>query len=485
MRLRWKLAIGAIGLLATAILTVAAWGFYAITHDRLSSHEPGVLLVDLVARPLAWWAIVTAVLATMLYAIGSARAEAARKVHEARAEIAQRAEDKRSRTAAEQTARAGFAVQLVAAQLISPITQRAYQLELNLRELLNAGPYAQAPKVVWAPVDNTARDVPVAMYAGALWDEGFRRLQWHYVFRGRETASGESLLLWKDADLSGQPIFFATTPKIPLAEARELAVVNPELTMYLTPQRVKQRPQAHVDLGGPAVGFDSLERALDYLQANPDRVVWLGAVDCPEHPKFKTTNEAAILLMLAHPSRDTGRKPLAWIHRPVRASLRAGETAGETPVGKSERVTRWKALVERATGLAQTQPKAIGTLLHDAGDGTDESSARLGTLAQTMTELAPDFEFLPQSINLPRRLGDLGATTVAYNVLLGSYAAYARNRNVLVAGTSNPNEAAVIVIRPPANHAPPPADKSFPYASGAHQFNRLWWGERLDGRRDP
>ena len=58
-------------------------------------------------------------------------------------------------------------------------------------------------------------------------------------------------------------------------------------------------------------------------------------------------------------------------------------------------------------------PAQLGYVVHDAGAGSEAASARIGRLAQTMTETLPEFDFLTQSFNTEaRRLYDrIGAAT--------------------------------------------------------------------------
>ncbi len=43
-------------------------------------------------------------------------------------------------------------------------------------------------------------------------------------------------------------------------------------------------PDVHVTPGGPNAGFTSLNAALDYLQANPSKSVWVMSWDAPSFP---------------------------------------------------------------------------------------------------------------------------------------------------------------------------------------------------------
>ena len=73
-----------------------------------------------------------------------------------------------------------------------------------------------------------------------------------------------------------------------------------------------------------------IEAALDYLEAHPDKTVWVLAFDAPSFPKDSQLNETGALLVLAHPDYITGREPLAWIHRASRVPVVKGAVVPAT-----------------------------------------------------------------------------------------------------------------------------------------------------------
>ncbi|MDW9249860.1 putative virulence factor transmembrane protein [Burkholderia cepacia] len=73
-------------------------------------------------------------------------------------------------------------------------------------------------------------------------------------------------------------------------------------------------PDVQITQGGANAGFTSLNNALDYLQANPDKSVWVMNWDAPNFPPTDAQiNENLVVLFLAGPTFNTEREPLAWI----------------------------------------------------------------------------------------------------------------------------------------------------------------------------
>uniref|UniRef100_UPI002FCAB490 hypothetical protein n=1 Tax=Aromatoleum sp. TaxID=2307007 RepID=UPI002FCAB490 len=183
-------------------------------------------------------------------------------------------------------------------------------------------------------------------------------------------------------------------------------------------------PDVRVHQGGPAAGFASLEAALDYLETHPNETVWVVAFDAPSFPKDEQLNETGALLVLAHPDYETGREPLAWIHR-----------ASRVPVGDAGAAAAWRGAFADAAKRGGLEPAALGYVIHDAGQGSAEASRRLGPLAQAMTETLPAKPFLEHSFDTAALLGELRAGTAATNLVLAIAYAHHRNVPVVVAAT--------------------------------------------------
>lgn len=237
-------------------------------------------------------------------------------------------------------------------------------------------------------------------------------------------------------------------------------------------------PHINLHQGGAAAGFASVESALDFLEAHPDKTVWVLAYDAPSFPKAEQINETGALLVLAHPDFDTGREPLAWIQR-----------ASRVPVVKAAVVPAWHAAFADAVERGQIKADDISYIIHDAGQGDTPASRRFGDLARGATETLPALDFAKQNFNTPALLGDLRTGTAATNLVLAIAYAHHKNTPVIVAGTSEtakgetmPDERAVtaILVRPPANPTPFDPKKTWFRARGGGNAYLPWWSRRYD-----
>ncbi|WP_242428307.1 hypothetical protein [Janthinobacterium lividum] len=236
-------------------------------------------------------------------------------------------------------------------------------------------------------------------------------------------------------------------------------------------------PDVRVTTGGPNAGFTSLTAALDYLQSHPKETVWVMNWDAPSRPLDRQINENLVLLVLAGPDYKTERAPLAWLGYPSTKQAADFEAKkGEPP----RLVQAWTAAIEEAAAKANQAETGIGYLIHDAGNTHQDSSARLGALAQTLTLQLPEFDFLKQSFNLTAVLGETGAGTALTNVALGIAYAHHFGKPVLVAGTSDLSAPVALVVAPPAVVRPIRADKPWFRARGGNHAYLPWWGLRHD-----
>ncbi|MDI3293624.1 hypothetical protein [Janthinobacterium tructae] len=238
-------------------------------------------------------------------------------------------------------------------------------------------------------------------------------------------------------------------------------------------------PDVRITTGGPNAGFTSLSAALDYLQTHPKETVWAMNWDAPSRPLDRQINENLVLLVLAGPDYKTERAPLAWLGYPSAKQVADFEVKkGEPP----RLVQAWTAAIEDAASKANRRDSEIGYLIHDAGNTHQDSSARLGALAQTLTLQLPEFDFLKQSFNLTAVLGETGAGTALTNVALGIAYAHHFGKPVLVAGTSDLLAPVALVVAPPAVVRPiQPGKPWFRARSGNHAY-LPWWGLRHDAR---
>lgn len=238
-------------------------------------------------------------------------------------------------------------------------------------------------------------------------------------------------------------------------------------------------PDVQVMHGGANAGFTSLNRALDYLQANPDKSVWVMNWDAPNYPpKDGQINENLALLILVGPDFKTEREPLAWIGRAASSNAKDFEAK----VGTTRAVQAWKASISQAAQNAGVPATSISFIVHDAGRGSDASSTRIGSLSHALTETVPEYDFNKQTFNTSALLGDMGAGSALTDVALAIARANHLGGNVLVAGATDANHPTAVVVVPPSKLTPINADKDWFRARGESNAYLPWWGRRHDAK---
>ncbi|WP_413458645.1 hypothetical protein [Herbaspirillum huttiense] len=245
---------------------------------------------------------------------------------------------------------------------------------------------------------------------------------------------------------------------------------NPEISTGNIPADV------NVARGGASAGFTSLSAGMDYLEAHPDKTVWVMNMDAPEFPEYGRISENCTLLILAGPKFNTGREPLAWIARP--AVRRVEDFA--TTEGESRTASGWKSAIQSAAEQASISPYDIRYVIHDAGKGTEEAGRRIGTLAQAMTQSLPELDVLKQTFNTPQLLGDMRAGTAITNVALAIAWAHHKGRPVMVVGTTEPDKATAVVVTPPDRSRVFDPEQNWFRARGEGYAYLPWWGLRKD-----
>ncbi|MDR0240149.1 MAG: virulence factor [Burkholderia sp.] len=236
-------------------------------------------------------------------------------------------------------------------------------------------------------------------------------------------------------------------------------------------------PDVHVNQGGANAGFTSLNRALEYLQANPDKSAWVMNWDAPSFPpKDAQINENMVVLFLVGPNFKTEREPLAWIGRAATGNVKDYEAKA----GTTRAVQAWKATIDSAARNAGVTVPSLNFVVHDAGRGGEASSERIGALSQTLTEVLPDYNFSKQTFNTPALLGPLGAGTALTDVVLAIGRANHLGEMVLVAGTTDAQHPTAVVVVPPSKVVPIDPDKDWFRARGENNAYLPWWGRRHD-----
>lgn len=394
-----------------------------------------------------------------------------------------------------------YMAQVVGVQWLNPLQRRDYPTEWQLLWTLGlAKPNKDDSKVKENPV-RFGKVQSIGMIASGN--------------KGRETFNGyhekyveELIYLFHDIYFSSKEYFYNAHSLTDKSTRRELAGIHVEYALpagRLDPDEAGKYvietmtdafsignpsfpdswttatpPDVHVTMGGANAGFASLAAGLAYLKANPDKTVWVMNWDAPSYPpKNEQINENMVLLVLAGPSYQTDRAPLAWLGFPAtRSADDFTASKGQSP----RAVQAWSGAIAAAARNAQLTDDAIGYVIHDAGSTYPVSSERIGPLAHSLTEQLPDFDFNRQTFNMPALLGETGAGTALTNVALAIAHANHVGRPVLVAGTSDAQTLTALVVAPPAVVRPVDHEQPWFRARGGNTVFLPWWGRRFDAR---
>ncbi|WP_338638302.1 virulence factor [Burkholderia pyrrocinia] len=236
-------------------------------------------------------------------------------------------------------------------------------------------------------------------------------------------------------------------------------------------------PDVHVTSGQGNAGFTSLNAALDYLAAHPDKSAWVMNWDAPSFPpQDEQINENMVALFLAGPDLKTEREPLAWIGKAARSNVKDFDAKQ----GASRAVQAWKSTIDTAASNAGVPVSSVNYIVHDAGKGSDAASTRIASLSQTLTEVLPEYDFRTQTFNTSALLGDMGAGAALTDVVLAIGRANHLGGNVLVAGTTDIEHPTAVVVVAPSKLTPIDASKNWFRARGGNNAYLPWWGRRHD-----
>lgn len=438
-------------------------------------------------------------LATLVFGISSAFAMGESYIAKQQAQESGRQQQKIEKEEQEKQARAKekhqFAAQVVGMQWLNPLEWKDYPVEWNLLWTLGiAKPNKDDEQVK----DTPARFSKVQKVSGfgdgsnrvpvdAIFETHVRKtvdtLRTYYFTKDTYfyTVASKNPRAWRE--MAGIRIHLALPERINMKEA--VAYLREDIVKGFSINRPDGKmstsrtpPDVHAIAGGASAGFTSLSDAMDYLEANPDKTVWVMSFDSPSYPKkVSQINESSTLLILAHPSYKTEREPLAWLHRP--SSARAQDFTVE-PGLSSRTIQAWQAALIDAAARGGTTPMQVRYFIHDAGMGDEASSRRIGIIGQALTETVPEFDFHKHTFNTPGLLGDMGAGTALTNIALAIAYAHHMNMPVMVAGTHGQDSAQAMLVRPPANPRPFDPEKNWFRARGGGTAYLPWWGIRHD-----
>ncbi|PMS14932.1 virulence factor [Trinickia dabaoshanensis] len=389
-----------------------------------------------------------------------------------------------------------FMAQVVGLEWLNPLQRRDYPTEWQVLWTMGlAQPNKHDDMVRTDPKSFTTLQAVAGVAYGNRGTETFKGYYHKYVdellgiFGDRYVMNAKYFYTVKSAhkkdwrELAGIHVEFAIPDRLDSPEAQsylskriisEFNIGNDEFTDLWSRDTP---PDIHLTPGGANAGFTSLNAALDYLQANPDKSVWVMNWDAPSFPpKDGQINENMVLLFLVGPDFKTERAPLAWIGKAATANVHDFEAKA----GTTRAVEAWKTVIAAATRNANIQATAINYVIHDAGKGSDEASSRIGTLGRTLTETLPEFDFQKQTFNTPGLLGEMGAGTALTDVVLAIGRANHLGETVMVAGTTNADQPVAVVIAPPAQPVPIDSNADWFRARGENNAYLPWWGRRND-----
>ncbi|MGN6083255.1 virulence factor [Trinickia sp.] len=390
-----------------------------------------------------------------------------------------------------------FVAQVVGLEWLNPLQRRDYPTEWQILWTMGlVKPNHNDDMVRTMPAKFSTLQSIGALVSGVRGSETFDGYYEKYV---------DSLLLLFGDRYAMNPKYFYTVASQDKRQWRELAGIRVEFAVpagrlgpaeshdYLRQRIISEfcignssfkdlwskdtPPDVNVTPGGPNAGFTSLNAALDYLQANPHKSVWVMNWDAPSFPpKDGQLNENMVLLILAGAEMKTERAPLAWIGRAA-----AGDVHDyEAKTGTTRAVEAWKATIAAAAQNANVSVTDLNYVIHDAGKGSDVASSRIGTLGRTLTETLPEFDFQKQTFDTPGLLGEMGAGTALTDVVLAIGRANHLGEKVLVAGTTDAEHPVAVVVTPPEQIVPIDPNADWFRARGENNAYLPWWGRRYD-----
>jgi hypothetical protein len=387
-----------------------------------------------------------------------------------------------------------FQVQVVGVQWLNPLVRRDYPTEWQLLWTLglvkpnkNDDMVKEDPKMFTTiqPTAGVAFNINGKNTLKGFLDNylifTFKPIGSGYVKNGKYfyTVEPEMAKHWRE--LHGIHVEFAMpdVPELTAAQGTEMLVgrLDDEFLFRSRTLSTANIPaDVNTTVGGASVGFTSLSKAMDYLEKNPGKSVWVYSWDSPDFPKDEQMSENSTLLILAGPTYNTEREPLAWISRPFVQEASTFEPRD----GQSRAAQAWQAAVRKASEQATIDPTKIGYVIHDAGHGGQVNGDRLEVLGQALTATAPELDFMKQTFNTPKLLGDMRAGSALTNIALAIAWTHQKGQPVLVVGTTEPERATAVVVTPPARPRLVDPDKDWFRARGEGTTYLPWWGMRKD-----
>ncbi|MBK1616675.1 hypothetical protein CKO44_24860, partial [Rubrivivax gelatinosus] len=120
-----------------------------------------------------------------------------------------------------------------------------------------------------------------------------------------QDVEGFNMFMWNGVRMNGLPLVAGFVPERSDADA--------QANWRKAYQSFGLTSKPALTIANGNAGWTTMEAGLKMIASPEGKVIWQATVDLPSFPKGSAANEAAVLLMLAHPAYDTGRKPLAYL----------------------------------------------------------------------------------------------------------------------------------------------------------------------------
>ncbi|AMM25084.1 hypothetical protein [Variovorax sp. PAMC 28711] len=363
----------------------------------------------------------------------------------------------------------GAAAQLIAGNVITPLRHIGYPADWFLDQLLALEPEDLPPKSFRATAPATDKLYTYANRYTSDLAESYS-LPVSYF---NQTVEGYHMFLWNGVKMKGLQVVTA-------------------LPESLTPQEVQKIwNYAYLSYGNvskptltsaPGLsGWNGLAAAWSLIATPEAKAVWLTSSDALSRPKDEQPNESGVQLIVGHPAYESGRKPLAYFTAPVTVK---NDDAKPSYLQERKRIAALREAAEQVCAAAGIDPKTVGTVMRDSGRGSREAAARLSDTTAALHSLMPNLDLVQNMLDMSSLLGDLGASTVNYSLLMAAFACHERKHPVLYLSSRDPEAARAALVLPSPDYSVTDAARRGRAVTYGKQTNRPWWGERKDGKAD-
>lgn len=366
----------------------------------------------------------------------------------------------------------GAAAQLIAGNVITPLRHIGYPADWFLDQLLALKPEGVPPKSFRATVVNTSGEATVYDYANRYMTDlaGSYALPVSYY---NQTVEGYHMALWNGVKMKGLQVVASLPESLTASQAQDIW-----FHAYLHYGNVSKP----IVTSAPGLsGWNGLTAAWSLIATPEAKAVWLTSADALSRPKDEQPNESGVQLIVGHPAYESGRKPLAYFTAP--AVVRNSDAKPGYPQER-KRVAALREAMEQVCTAAGIEPKAIGTVVRDSGRGSREAAGRLGDTGGALQAAMPQLDLLEDTLDMTSLLGDLGAATVNYSLLMAAFACHEHKHPVLYLSSRDPDAGRAVLVLPSPDYSVTDEARRNRKIKSGKQTNRPWWGERKDGNQD-